>query len=124
MTVHAAPVLPPLGPRYLPTIYVDGDENCCRCYKHVEDNHTYYLPPCGHLYCYICMTEEARLDVCWSCAQSFIMASPTQVLVKNHLIVIDDEDDADGDEDDVDDDEASEYSNASTVSGDPRVDYV
>ena len=61
------------------TMYVDEDEICCLCFDEVEDGHTYYCPPCGHLYCYLCMDQHELLNRCTRCNQNFMVASPVKV---------------------------------------------
>ena len=71
------------------TIIVDDDEMCCLCFDKVEDASTYYRPPCGHLFCYVCMDQYNQLNRCTRCNQDFIVAEPVKILVRNHVIVID-----------------------------------
>lgn len=73
------PSAPPPG--FTPgTLLVEEDEDCCFCRTEMNDGHTYYRPPCGHLYCGDCIKDD-RLSTCMRCNQDFVMYNPVHVRV-------------------------------------------
>lgn len=64
-----------------PIVPVDEDEECSFCLDRVEDSNTYYCPPCGHFFCYLCMDQNAMLNRCTRCDQEFFVAYPVTVKI-------------------------------------------
>lgn len=62
-------------------IVCDTDDVCSFCLDNVEDKSTYYRPPCGHIFCYMCMDQEKLLSTCTRCNQGFEVAEPVLVRV-------------------------------------------
>jgi hypothetical protein len=73
------------------TVVCTEDDTCCFCWDEVEDGITYYCPPCGHFFCYICMDQNALLNKCTRCNQDFVVAFPAKVVLP--IIIHDDDDD-------------------------------
>ena len=79
---------------------MDEKDRCCFCFDDLENGVVYYTPPCGHVFCYKCMREEARLNVCTSCTAPFTIATAVKV-----YLVANCDDDTDDTEDETEEEE-------------------
>lgn len=78
---------PELKQNYYAVFITDEDLNCSICATKIEENKTYYLPACGHLFCNPCMNNEKEESLrCGNCAKKLSTAEPVEVLMRNLII--------------------------------------
>jgi len=70
-------------------VYADNDDRCGLCLDDLCDSHTYYAPPCGHVFCYVCIDQYKDLNICTRCNQEFEVAGPVKVLIRGHVTDVD-----------------------------------